>query len=1260
MRICYTVLNLLFAVCLYGQQDIEISLDWNIDEGKSIILNNESYDARNKPLVFRRIQIGMADSLIATLNIEREKTLRQFAAPEDLAPQYILRSYTEVERNQKYATVFLYPIKKNSSQGVTILENAKIQLRTVRASQRIQTRNTPFKTQSILASGQILKMPIVESGVHSVAYEDLPDSWKQNNLDPQRIELFAGHPTSLPYTVGEERIDDLISIPYYLDSGEFGPGKKIYFYGLGRDIKQGNIDEKYIDIQHNIYADTNFYYLRHGVSQGRQITPAPELSQVSTSTITAGLDALRYEEEKYNILLDVVNLQGSGRIWYSEKFTGLTEKNYSYLLEDYPINVDQEVVFKAGFAARSSTSSNVRFQLGNQLVQNDLFSVNTGDIYGISSRHVNFSERLNINQAQLLLKYTTSDGSASSWLDYLQLSFTKSLEIPSSNPLYFASFEAGNDFQISVNQSQIQQVWDISEPTDYHAVPHRQDNDQLYIQNQAQTNEFKAYIVFNESMASPIQSFQEVKNQNLHSLQDVDYLIIYHSKFVQPAERLANFRKTNNGFNVSTVNINEIYNEFSSGKVDPTAIRDFIKMLYDRNNTDIRVLLFGDGSFDYKNKSPILGYPNENFIPVFESENSWDPIKAFPSDDYYALMNDHEGEDLKGALDISIGRIPVRTEADANNIVQKIIDYSTNAKINGPWKNQTLFVSDDGNYNLFLGYTERLTNEMESSENRFGINKAYVDANPKEVRSNEVRSPKTNELINSNAFEGQLIINYQGHGGSKGWSDESILSKTDLEKWDNYLKYPLLVTATCTFAGYDDPREVTAGEYALTLPDKGAIALFTTTRVVYASSNDRLSNSVFNRLYENIDRDLELGEWLRLSKNAHRSDTTDINARKFTLLGDPALRLAVPKNSIVINQINEIDATTSDSIGISALDKVRIQGQINQGNGQILSSFNGILYPVLFDKKKILKTLGQGNENNPIDFQQWQNTLYKGRTSVVNGKFDFQFIVPKDIDYKVGPGRLSLYAAAPSGEDGWGISQSIYIGGTSANAIENDHSGPQIEVYLEDRTFQDGDEVSDRPLLLVDIEDESGINVSGNGIGHDLIYYLDKDASNPVILNNNFEYELNSFSKGSVEIPIEGLEPGQHYLTIKGWDSHNNVSEKTIEFYVDKQNIEIQHLYNYPNPFFNRTEFQFENPLIGSDIDIVIDIFSISGKLVHRIIDQRNSANQLIRNIFWDGKDQWQQKLANGVYLYKLKIIDKKTTKNTTLVSKFQKMLILN
>lgn len=1248
---------LILTLNLRGQSEISVDPDWKIKEGEEFLLLNEGYDSGNLPVIFRRVPLNAGDSLSVQLRVAEEERISGFSIPDRLQSTYQIRTYTEVEKGQKYGTIFLYPLRTEGGGDLVALKSGKLIWNRIPHPQTRNTRSVPFKSRSVLAEGKILKLPIVESSIYKITRDQIPAPWRESGFDPSKIQLFTGHGPALPYGAGDPKTDDLEEVPYFMENNFTNGSDALYFYGQGRNIKKPDPESGFLTTEHNIYSDTNFYFLRYGVEDGKRMDLPDPPAEQPASGIRTGSDVFLYKEENYNILEGI--LQGSGRTWYTDAFTGPARKDYSSMIAPLGIDLNEEVLFSAGFAGRSDHSNTITFRAGENEFSSSIFSVVMTERYGIAARHVDFKEKISLSAPELSLHHETRQSNSRGWLEYFQLGYSKPLQY-SNRILYFSLF-SDEPFARIAGAGENLLAMDITDPADTRLLPTRAGNNEWWMERDSPSaDRMQAYMVFDPAQIPSVRNPQIIENQNLHEMQTVDYLIIYHPRFIRSVETLARHRQNHNGFKVETVDVKHIFNEFSSGKTDPSALRNFIKMLYDRGNRDIRVLLFGDGSYIYKHDKNKSQFPDENFIPVYETENSLNPIRAFPSDDYYALLDDHEGGDLRGALDISIGRIPVRTTAEADNMVQKIIDYESHPQRFGDWRKDLLMVADDGNHNLFVGYTERLSKSIEAKEPRFQLSKAYIDGFPKQTAPNGFFSPRVNEIINNSAYQGQIMMNYQGHGNSKGWADEAILTKIDLEKWNNPHRYPILVTATCTFAGYDDPKEVTAGEYSLVLPQKGAVALFTTTRVVYANSNDRLTNSLFERLLERIDAPPELGEWMRLAKNANRSDTLDINSRKFALLGDPGMTVGIPRYQIVVDDINGQNPSSGDSIRLGALEKVKIKGRITDYSGEIRSGFNGILYPTLYDKKKTLKTLGQGRDNFEEPYDVWQNILYKGRASVTGGQFEFEFIIPKDINYATGAGRLSLYSDNGSDLDAWGLGEGIMIGGSASDPIPDDQTGPDVKIFLGDKNFVSGDEVPARTVLLLDIEDESGINVSGNGIGHDLIYYLDGDASTATVLNNYFSYDLNSYTKGKVEFPLDNLEKGKHTLTIKVWDSYNNFSEKTVEFYVNKKDLTIERVLNYPNPFFDRTEFQFENPMIGEDLSIVIDIYTPSGRMVHRILEQRNSSSSLVRGLYWDGRDQWNQKLANGVYIYKVKLIQESGRKKTEINSDFQKLLILN
>ncbi|HEB62765.1 MAG TPA: type IX secretion system sortase PorU, partial [Bacteroidetes bacterium] len=649
--------------------------------------------------------------------------------------------------------------------------------------------------------------------------------------------------------------------------------------------------------------------------------------------------------------------------------------------------------------------------------------------------------------------------------------------------------------------------------------------------------------------------------------------------------------------------------------------------------------------------------------PVYETKRSLDPINSFPSDDYFGLISYGEGKNLSGKLDISIGRMPVRTAEQADIIVNKIINYETNKEYYGAWKNNITLCADDVDEEWDITHikgAESINYNLLNKYPTFNINKIYLDAFIQENNTGGQRYPEANKAINSSVFNGELMFVYVGHGGPKGLAQERVLQKDDINSWNNKTKLPLLITATCSFTGFDDPKVNTAGEVAFLKEKGGVIGLFSTVRAVYSSSNDALMRSTFNAFFSpESNRFLPLGDIIRIAKN----NTSGLeNKRKFLLFGDPSMNLNFPKYNVKTTKINN-KIITNDSVIIdtlSALEAVNIEGMIIDKNYELVNDFNGEIDITLFDKPTKLKTFAndfEGKESLRKEFYLQKNILFKGTAKVENGKFSLNFILPKDINYKYGQGKISYYAIADNLEKAAGYNNNISIGGTANNLI-SDKEGPQIQLYMNDTGFAYGGITDRNPVLLGFLEDESGINITGIGIGHELSAEMDNNSGNKIILNEFYESEMNNFRKGSFRYPLSKLEPGKHLIKVEAWDILNNRSEKIIEFIaVDGNSEKLKHVLNYPNPFSSMTNFRFEHDLPDQELDIAVNIYSMSGKIVKSISLNKTSPGYQISDISWDGTDDYGNRLANGIYIYKIKVFSPEY--NISRESKFEKLVIL-
>ena len=1098
-------------------------------------------------------------------------------------------------------------------------------------------------SKSELAEGDLYKFGVSSEGIHILTYESLEQiGINPTTIDPRAIQILSAGGGILPEEFDRPRIQDLVEIPIQImgeEDGSFDRTDHILFYGEGPDPWHFDEVNQVFHQLKNPYETRNFYFIKIAIENGRriQISSTVENGEYETDTY---LDRQHYEKETFNLLhfAGNANLQGSGRKWLGEIFRTEREIDFSPHFDFRGLDITSSIFVHTEFVARSAISSTFNLTIGDKSLSQSISSTNVSEIETNYARDGVIKEEVQISEANpmVTLSYPSQGNNNEGWLDFIELNFRRSLAYRNEQ-FWFAdprSVSFGSTkYRLSDLPSDVQ-IWDVSDVTNPGLISTEISDGQTEFSTSSES--LRQFVAFKPEDALPVEPIGKIPNQNLHSLRAIEYLVIYHPDFEDAANKLAEFRKEKNKFSVQCVNIDQIYNEFSSGRVDPTAIRDFARYLYDQENGLKYMLLFGDGSFDYKHI--LTDLQDESFIPVFETENSFHPINAYPTDDYFALLEDDEGGTLRGDLDIAVGRLPVRTSDEANLVVDKIIQYQTSEKTLGNWRTNMLFVADDEDNNRHLNGADLLAEDMRTQFPAFNINKIYIDAFAQDNTPGGVFNFKATEAINQNLFQGQLVVNYLGHGGSNGWAQERILQIEDIRNtWNNADKLPLLITATCSFAGYDNPAKITAGEHTLTNPSGGAIALFTTVRAVYASSNERLTRAVFNHLFAPVDGGIPpIGDILKNAKNSNPSDA--VNARKFTLLGDPAMHLALPKYTVKTLQVNGKSAIAEQLDTLKSLAKVTVSGEIQGPDGQLASNFNGKIYPTIYDKAVTLKTLAQDKGSSVRDFTLQKSVIFKGLASVTNGRFEFTFVVPKDINYVFGNGKISYYAEDGSPFDAAGAFNEIVVGGTSSQSIDDDE-GPEIEIYFDDENFIFGGATNTNPTLLLKLSDDNGINVIGNSIGHDLTATLDNDFQNSIILNDFYESEQDNYRLGAVNYPLNNIALGKHTISIKAWDIANNSTVSVSEFVVvDDAKSGLDHVLNYPNPFSESTSFQFEHQFPNLDIDIKVEILTVSGRLVATLEQTVKASSTLSRDIKWDGRDAFGDPLANGIYVYRVTV----------------------
>lgn len=1100
-----------------------------------------------------------------------------------------------------------------------------------------------YRSTSVLASGSWYKLAVSGEGIYKIDVPFLQSLGVQTtNLSSSTIRLFGNGGALLPESNAVARPDDLTENAIFMvDGGDgiFNGSDYFLFYASGPHVwDKDSVSQKFRHRQ-NLYSEQSYFFITIGGS-GSRIT-----STTSTGTpnvlVDRFLDRFFYEK-------DSVNLLQSGKEWLGDEMANMPGKSVS---RNFTIRCPNRITtepirFFSDAVARSvGSSSNLNVSVnGTQILTHGFSPVGTGTYDPVAVAGL-VSNSISLSQEDLNIQYNFVPGSvnAQAWINWFELFVKRKLDLTGSDQLFFRDWESVGSSRIAEYRIQNvpagAMVWDLTDPLTPVQISGGFDGTTYTFTRDA--SRLREYVVFKNANFLTPRTIGPVSNQNLHGLGFMDYIIVTHPLFSSEAERLAQWHRTTQNLRTVVVTTDQIFNEFASGSPDPSAIRDFLKMFYDRagNNPENKpryLLLMGDASYDYKNRLA----NNTSFVPCFESPQSLDPLTSYTSDDFFGFLDDTEDVNKSvplPLLDIGIGRIPCRTLKEATNVVNKIIAYHQPAAF-GPWRRELTLVADDEDFNMHLNDAEFHASVVENRPD-FQIQKIYLDAFRQQSGSGGSRYPDVNQAINNKIFNGTLIWNYSGHGGYIRLAEEAVLDNNMINSWKNENKLPLFITATCDFAPYDIPAFSSIGEDLLLREKTGAIALMTTTRVVFAFSNRIINNAYFKEaLRTNPDGTYpSLGEAVQRTKNTTYQNFGDIiNNRKFTLLGDPAMHIGFPTLRVKTTSINNV-AMGSDTL--KALQRYEITGEVTDVNGNRQNAFNGFVYPAIYDKPQILKTRGNDPESQVVDFRVQQNVLFKGKANVVNGTFRYAFVVPSDINFSYGRGKISYYAE--NGQTGAsGADTTVVVGGISGEQF-SDSIGPRIKAYLNDDRFVSGGITNQAPVLYLKLFDSSGINTVGSGIGHDITAQLDDDVNSFFVLNDYYESDADSYQSGVVRFQLPALREGTHTLKIKAWDVLNNSSTRELNFRVTKdEQLQLDHLYNYPNPFTSRTTFMFEHNRPGENLQVTLRIFTVAGKLVKSFYRTINNPGNRSFEIEWDGRDDFGQKAGRGVYLYQLDVKD--------------------
>lgn len=1071
-----------------------------------------------------------------------------------------------------------------------------------------------YPTLSPLASGQCYKVSISQSGIYQIGTGQVAA------LAGCRIEdiaLLGRSGRMLDETNGAGMQHPLTNIPFWAEdkngNGVLDAGERIVFYGEGCDEWFfDDVAKRYIFNNH-AYANSNAYFLTIGGAAGQQIE-TKEI-EVNTNALIDKYTAVAHHDE------ELLNLYGTGQTWIGEKFTS------SYATRSFTLSLPA-----------NSVGNNVRVRYG--LVHDErshaTFKITVAGksrsyTFGQGDAYKQFDESLAIAGSKdysFAIEYTPSTGTAAGYLNYIELTATVPLAYTDGQTfIRTCDLDKANGAGRYGMRSSVTdlRVWDVTQPYRPYEMSIERRGDSCFF---ADTLGVRQMVVFrNGEILSPA-SIKAIENQNIAGQPRADLVIVAPEALIGQAERLASLHSIHDEMEVLVVKDEQVFNEFSSGKCDPLAIREMMRSFRSHYPTSAPkyLLLMGKGNYDNRHRLGNMGVT----MVTYETPFSFDENGvSYCSDDLMGYLDEGEYGGSRETLDIGIGRLPARSEADAKLLVDKIERYITksdlgDAEHSGDWRNTIALLADDadpdsGSDTIFAHSAEALATKIKNRYPHFNIDRIFADAYIQQSGAIGSYYPDVNNALRKRMDYGCLMLNYIGHGSTKYIGTERYVEVDDINGYNNGSRMPIITTSTCSFGRYDMPDDLSGAESFVLAPAAAIAAISTARPIVHIESfNTALCMEI-------LDSGNRLGDALRKAKNA-------VNVSHcITLLGDPALRPSIPTKQVCVTHINEKPVAPEENDSAMVLTRVTIEGTIAHADGLTDSSFNGMLYPIVYDRETRSHTLANDNEGSEVNFWQQKNVLYKGQTEVNGGHFSYSFVVPRDVDYEYGRGKVSHYAKG-SYDDATGAYSNLFFGGLDTNIVIEE-SRPKIWIYLGDTTFRSGGIADRNPQLFAILQDSIGINSVGSGLGHDITATLDNNGNTTLVLNDFYEADLTDRSKGYVRYDLSDLEDGWHTLTLKAWNIYNFSNSATIKFFVQSSANKVQaDLTPHPNPAHDFTTIHFEHNQSGGIESAELTIYDSYGNRV------KSYTVECPKGIFsapvvWDFTNEAGAKVQGGIYV---------------------------
>jgi len=1103
-----------------------------------------------------------------------------------------------------------------------------------------------YVSHSILQSGHWVKIRVSETGICRLSYDEISKA----GIKPANIRIYGYGGAMLSQNFQKRKIDDLPAVPIWMEKGSdgvFNSGDYILFYA------QANISWQFNGTRfshtRNPYSDYGYYFLSDDAGEQKILSTRPAIDGTGATEVTSYANYQLHERDSVNLLDASNGVSGGGREFYGEHISPGRSMSFNFPMQNIIPNSELRCVTDVASTLSSSATQFV-VQVGSKQYVINVSGIDPGDFHTMATTgycNTVFEPVGNGNQT-VSIQYKSSLGSSVGYLNYIELTAECKLAITSNAMPFRSIVNYGTETPVKyvlTGANANTQIWNVTEKDSIYLMPTSISGSTLtFIGSNAK--EVQEYVAVNPSGNSwnSATVIGSVSNQDLHALKDIDFVIITPTDLISEAERLATAHKEKEPITTAVVTDESIFNEFSSGTPDATAFRWLMKMLYDRGIGSIHkpshLLLFGDGTFDNRKLLPNSGPAT---LLTYQTRNSTIETKAFATDDYFTYMDNNEGEiEVTSTMDYGVGRLPITTLDEAKVVVDKIINYLNNTQY-GKWKQQLLFIADDGDSGLHTITAEAGAELVRKKNLDFVVNKVYLDAYQQEITASGESYPLAKNRVENLLNNGMLFLDYSGHGGYNAITNESLMDIHSIKSLSNP-RHGFWAFFTCSFAHFDSGKRCAAEEAVLN-PNGGAIGVYSADRTVFANNNTQLNRNFCDTLFGHKDPfsyDITLGQACRIGKN--RNGISDENKLPYILLADPAMRLAYPTQYNI--------ATTSCSDTIRALTLHKVSGQVIDENNAVMDWFNGKVNVTVYDKLQVITTR-DNDETDPskqakLSYNDYPNILFNSEVNVKDGKFEFTFMAPKDIRYNYGNGRIVYYAYdKENAAEAVGHYEDLVIGGSSPVAIV-DTIGPDIDLYLNSPSFQDGGDTHENPHFYADVYDENGINTVGSGIGHDLMLVVDNKPQWTYVLNDYYNSTDGDYRRGLVSYKMPEMESGDHTLTFRAWDLFNNSSTKALNFTVVKdKDMSIFSVTTYPNPVSQsgvvtiRLDYDRPDDLVQTDIYI----YNTSGQMVWQ--HSQPDAKVIEWNISELG-------IPAGVYVYHIKM----QTATTSAVSQNGKLIV--